>query len=78
MKTAISIPDPLFHAAEVLAHRQKKSRSELYADAVREYIQSHKNKDVTQALNAIYGHELSRVDETLLGMQSQTVKRDEW
>jgi metal-responsive CopG/Arc/MetJ family transcriptional regulator len=32
MKTAISIPDPLFEATEQLARRLGKSRSQLVAD----------------------------------------------
>jgi hypothetical protein len=34
MKTAISIPDPLFAAAEQFAHDNGLSRSELFARAV--------------------------------------------
>jgi len=78
MKTAISIPDPLFQAAEVLAHRLKKSRSELYAEAVKEYMTSHKNEDVTKSLNEIYAHESSHVDADLKRMQSRTVAGDQW
>jgi len=48
MKTAISIPDPIFQAAEGLAHCLGISRSELYAKAVAEYMKSHKNKNVTK------------------------------
>jgi len=78
VKTAISIPDPLFQAAETLAHRLNKSRSELYSDAIRKYMQSHKNRDVTKALNAIYEHESSRLDEGLRDMQSRSISTDKW
>jgi len=78
MKTAISIPDPLFQAAELLAHRLKKSRSQLYAEAVAEYMQSHKNKDVTKILNIIYEHEPSAIDNELNMMQVQSVAKEEW
>jgi len=78
MKTAISIPDPLFQAAEVLAHRLKKSRSELYAEAVAEYMHSHKNKDVTKILNGIYEHESSVIDKELHRMQSHSMTKEEW
>jgi len=78
MKTAISIPDPLFQAAEIFAKRLKKSRSELYAEAVSEYINTHKNQDVTKTLNEIYAHESSNIDQELYRMQSQTVTKDEW
>ena len=78
MKTAISIPDPLFQAAEVFAKRLKKSRSELYAEAVSEYINTHRNQDVTKILNEIYAHEPSTVDRELYRMQSRSVTEEDW
>ena len=38
MKTAVSIPDDLFHRADQLAARLGKSRSEMYREALAEYI----------------------------------------
>jgi len=78
MKTAISIPDPLFQAAEIFAKRLKKSRSELYAEAVSEYINTHKNQDVTKTLNEIYAHEPSTVDQELYRMQVRSIVKEEW
>lgn len=52
MKTAISIPDETFEAAERLAKRQGRSRSELYATAVREYLKRHGGDDLTARINA--------------------------
>jgi metal-responsive CopG/Arc/MetJ family transcriptional regulator len=54
MKTAISIPDPVFEAAERLAQRLGKSRSELYTTAIRDYLKEHRDEDVTERLNEIY------------------------
>jgi metal-responsive CopG/Arc/MetJ family transcriptional regulator len=34
MKTAVSIPDEVFEEADRLARRMKKSRSQLFANAV--------------------------------------------
>jgi hypothetical protein len=39
VKTAISIPDEVYEAAEKLADELKMSRSELYARAVSEYVE---------------------------------------
>lgn len=52
MKTAISLPDDLFRAAERLARRSRKSRSQLYADALSEYVARHAPDEVTEAMNA--------------------------
>lgn len=38
MKTAVSMPDDLFHLAEAAARRLRVSRSELYANAITEYL----------------------------------------
>ncbi len=78
MKTAISIPDPIFQAAEGLAHRLGISRSELYAEAVAEYMKSHKNQNVTAKLNEIYGEEVLEMDEELHSMQSRSISKEEW
>ncbi len=78
MKTAISIPDPIFQAAEGLAHRLGISRSELYAKAIAEYLGHHKNHNITNALNEIYGEESSELDEALYAMQSRSIRKEEW
>ncbi|HVE87283.1 MAG TPA: hypothetical protein VND93_30715 [Myxococcales bacterium] len=51
MKTAISVPDGLFKRAERLARRLKKSRSQLYQEAVTEYLERHDPDAITAAIN---------------------------
>ncbi len=53
MKTAVSIPDDVFAGAERLAQRTKRSRSDIYAAAVREYITRHSGDAVTEAMNSV-------------------------
>lgn len=53
MKTAISIPDPIFEKAENLAQRLAKTRSQLYAEAVAEYVLRHDPETVTDRINAV-------------------------
>jgi predicted transcriptional regulator len=55
MKTAISIPDALFAAADVLAARLGLSRSELYARAVADWVAQHQAEAITARLDALYG-----------------------
>jgi F420-dependent methylenetetrahydromethanopterin dehydrogenase len=62
MKTAISIPDPLFHAAERAAKRQKVSRSRFYAKAVAAYLKSQREREITGALDAVYASQPSEID----------------
>ena len=49
MKTAVSIPDDVFADAERLARRTKKSRSQLFSDALREYVSRHAAEEQTEA-----------------------------
>ncbi len=51
MKTAISIPDSLFQAAEIYAKRINKSRSQLFSEAMIEYLERHTPNEVTRAMN---------------------------
>lgn len=53
MKTAISIPDPVFEEAERLAERMGKSRSQLYSEAVADYLARHDAEGVTERLNRV-------------------------
>jgi metal-responsive CopG/Arc/MetJ family transcriptional regulator len=53
MKTAISIPDDVFAGAERLARRTKKSRSQLFSDAVREYLARHTAEEVTDEFTSL-------------------------
>jgi len=51
MKTAISIPDTVFADAERLAKRLKKSRSQLYSEAVAEYLVRYDEDAITESWN---------------------------
>ena len=53
MKTAVSIPDDVFRGAERLARRTRKSRSQLYSEAVKEYVARHATDEVTEAVNRV-------------------------
>jgi metal-responsive CopG/Arc/MetJ family transcriptional regulator len=78
MKTAISIPDRIFRAAERAAKRQKVSRSRFYAQAVEAYLKAQSGKRITEALNAVYATEDSSLDPTMARIQSSSIGREEW
>jgi metal-responsive CopG/Arc/MetJ family transcriptional regulator len=63
MKTAISIPDEVFEGAERLARRTGKSRSQLFSDAVREYVARHAPDEVTKAMDRVCSELASAGDE---------------
>jgi metal-responsive CopG/Arc/MetJ family transcriptional regulator len=78
MKTAISLPDDLFESADELAERLGVSRSELYAEAVAEYLAKHRNEDVTARLNEVYADEATGVDPALRSSQARSLGSSEW
>jgi predicted transcriptional regulator len=53
MKTAVSIPDELFRQADALADHLGKSRSELYREALADYVARRDPAAVTNALNEL-------------------------
>jgi metal-responsive CopG/Arc/MetJ family transcriptional regulator len=76
MKTAISIPDPLFAAAEAVARQLGLSRSALYARALRRYLLRHQQAGVTERLNTIYAAHPSHADRDVLIAQRARLARD--
>lgn len=78
MKVAISVPDPIFDAAEQLAHQMKVSRSQLYAEALSAYLGSRGAVAVTAKLNAVYGAESSQVEGDLTKAQFQSLSNEAW
>lgn len=78
MKTAISVPNDLFEAAEKLARRLGVSRSRLYTKAVAEFLGRHRGEDVTKKLNQIYESEQAVLDSTSEALQGASLGKDEW
>ena len=79
MKTAISLPDPLFKSAEALALRLGVSRSELFANAVAEFIAQHDQARLTERLNAAYADAADQPpDIALAALQARSLPRDQW
>lgn len=75
MKTAISIPDPVFRSAEHLAARLGVTRSQLYTKALSGLVEKYRDDLVTQHLNEIYGpdREPSGLDSKIAALQHRTL-----
>jgi metal-responsive CopG/Arc/MetJ family transcriptional regulator len=78
MKTTISIPGPLFKAAEQLAKRLGIPRSRLYSRAIERYVLEAEPGLVTALLNKVYQHESSELDPVLKALQSVAIPREQW
>ena len=78
MKTAISIPDKVFEEAERLAKRQKKSRSQLYSDAVAEYVARYGEDAMIEAINRAYASPDPETDAFVAEAARRTLEQIEW
>jgi metal-responsive CopG/Arc/MetJ family transcriptional regulator len=76
VKTAVSIPDPLFAAAEVAAEELGVSRSALYSRALRRFLARYRQRSVTERLNSVYEHEKASADQSVLRAQWKRVRTD--
>jgi len=54
IKTAISIEKPVFEKMDVLAKNLKVSRSFIFSQAAKEFIQRHQNKELLEQINKAY------------------------
>jgi hypothetical protein len=78
MKTAISIADSVYAEAERLARRTKKSRSQLYTEAVAEYLARHDPEAITEAMNRVCEQLDTRPDPAISAAARRVLRRTEW
>ncbi len=78
MKTAISVPDDVFQRAERLARQVRKSRSQLYSEALAEYLGRHAPDEVTDALNRVLADVDGEPDPFLAAAGRDVLERSEW
>ena len=78
MKTAVSIPDELFRRADELAGRLGKSRSEVYREALADYVARRDVGAVTRALDEIADELMAEDAAFVTEAARQTLERSEW
>ena len=78
VKTAVSLPDDLFRLAEAAARRLRVSRSELYANAIAEYLKRRQDNAITERLNEVYSRYPAKLDSGLHRAQVKSVEKDAW
>lgn len=78
MKTAISLPDPIFEEAEALAQKLGMSRSELYTEALKAYLRRYNREQILSKLNEVYSQESSELDPVMAKMQFMSLPREDW
>ena len=63
VKTAVSLPGPLFNQAEELAERMGLSRSRFYAVAIGSYIERYESEELLRRINDTYADERDAGEE---------------
>jgi len=78
MKTAVSIPDEVFEKVERLARRARKSRSEVFSAALREYVARHAPDEVTESINQVCDRIREQDDPFVRTAARRILKKPEW
>ncbi|MEL6605436.1 MAG: hypothetical protein AAFP20_19670 [Cyanobacteria bacterium J06614_10] len=78
MKTAISLPDPVFEQADALAQQLGMSRSELYTRALQAYLKRYNRDQILLKLNQVYDGESSELDPGMARMQFMSLSHEDW
>jgi metal-responsive CopG/Arc/MetJ family transcriptional regulator len=82
MKTAVSLPDDVFESVERLRKLTNRQRSEVYADALREYVARHSPDEITdswnRALEALTPEEIEADRRFLDAAASDVIRNSEW
>ena len=78
MKTAVSIPDDIFERAERLASQERRSRSDVYAAALDEYLARHAREEITDTMNRVCDEVGDADDAFLAAAGRQVLDRVEW
>jgi len=78
MKTAVSVSDDVFEGAERLARRERRSRSDVYSAALREYVARHSPDEVAEALDRVVAEVGEGIDPFVSAAGRRTLESTEW
>ena len=78
MKTAISIPDELFRQADEMARATGKSRSQVFQEALAEYLLRRDPEAVTRAMDQAVAEIEPDEEPWLTETARRTLERNEW
>ena len=78
MKTEISVPNPIYEAAQRLAKELGMSLSEFYVAALAAYMAACQNGDITKRLDDVYAKEDSKLELELVAIQVVSIGEEKW
>ncbi|TPW17607.1 MAG: hypothetical protein FD129_314 [bacterium] len=77
MKTAVSIPDQIFLAADKLAEELGTTRSGLYARALADFLERRRQDLITDRINEVYLEPGPGLDPVLKQAQARALPKDD-
>jgi hypothetical protein len=75
MKTAVSLPNEVFEAAERFAKERGLTRSAVYAKALEMFLETNQIDPLTEAINRVADRVDTRLDSGLKRLQRATLER---
>ncbi len=82
VKTAISIPEPLFEELEVAAKEMQLSRSEVFRRAVERFLRDRESQRMMEKLKEVYSEPPDEKEREYLRrmkvLYSKALEREEW
>ncbi|MGI9119950.1 MAG: CopG family ribbon-helix-helix protein [Acidimicrobiales bacterium] len=78
MKTAVSVPDELFEQVEGLAKREGKSRSQVYQEALAEYLLRRDPDTTTEAMDRVLEQVGAEPDQWVDAAARRIIEDVEW
>jgi metal-responsive CopG/Arc/MetJ family transcriptional regulator len=78
MKPAVSIPVDVFEKVERFARRTKRSRSDVFSTALREYIARYDPDEVTDDINRAVDVIGDQTDDFVAAAARRVLEKTEW
>lgn len=75
VKTAISMPEHLFQELEAAAKEMQVSRSQVFTQAVKEFLRERENRRILEQLNRVYGEEPDEEERDLAKAMKARLRR---
>ena len=75
VKTAVSLPDEVYNAAERLARDRGLTRSALYAQALEAFLEANEIDPLTEAINQVADRVDTHLEPDLKRLQTGTLER---
>ena len=78
MKIAVSIPNDLFERAERLRRQERRSRSNVFAAGLTEYVARRAPDEVTEAMNRVCADVNTVPDDFIQTANRRILEQSEW